>query len=111
MANTWQGAFPHENLKLDGYERTTGLLHPDQICGAAPRTRATTPASPKSRFPRKVLKGGSHLCAELLPPLPPGCASPGAGGHVDEPCQFPLRRSSGEIVAMTDAPSKGSDHI
>ena len=23
MANTWQGAFPHENLKLDGYERTT----------------------------------------------------------------------------------------
>jgi formylglycine-generating enzyme len=23
MANTWQGAFPHENLKLDGYERTS----------------------------------------------------------------------------------------
>ena len=22
-ANTWQGAFPHENLKLDGYERTS----------------------------------------------------------------------------------------
>ena len=21
MANTWQGAFPHQNLKLDGYER------------------------------------------------------------------------------------------
>ena len=21
MANTWQGAFPHENLTLDGYER------------------------------------------------------------------------------------------
>jgi formylglycine-generating enzyme len=23
MANTWQGAFPHQNLKLDGYERTS----------------------------------------------------------------------------------------
>ena len=23
MANTWQGRFPHENLKLDGYERTS----------------------------------------------------------------------------------------
>jgi formylglycine-generating enzyme required for sulfatase activity len=23
MANTWQGAFPRENLKLDGYERTS----------------------------------------------------------------------------------------
>jgi formylglycine-generating enzyme required for sulfatase activity len=23
MANTWQGVFPHENLKLDGYERTS----------------------------------------------------------------------------------------
>jgi formylglycine-generating enzyme required for sulfatase activity len=23
MANTWQGAFPHENIRLDGYERTS----------------------------------------------------------------------------------------
>ena len=23
MANTWQGAFPHENLRQDGYERTS----------------------------------------------------------------------------------------
>jgi formylglycine-generating enzyme len=23
MANTWQGAFPFENLALDGYERTS----------------------------------------------------------------------------------------
>ena len=23
MANTWQGVFPHENLTLDGYERTS----------------------------------------------------------------------------------------
>ena len=23
MANTWQGDFPHENTRLDGYERTS----------------------------------------------------------------------------------------
>jgi formylglycine-generating enzyme required for sulfatase activity len=23
LANTWQGAFPHENLNTDGYERTS----------------------------------------------------------------------------------------
>jgi formylglycine-generating enzyme len=25
MANTWQGAFPHENLRVDGYERTSPM--------------------------------------------------------------------------------------
>ncbi len=25
MANAWQGNFPHENLKLDGYERTSPI--------------------------------------------------------------------------------------
>ena len=42
MANTWQGAFPHENQALDGYERTSpvksfppngyGLLRHDRQC-------------------------------------------------------------------------------
>ena len=87
MANTWQGAFPHENLKLDGYERTSPVtaFPPNgygvydmignvwewtsdwysaqtrsrcstrpaasrSIRGAVVRMRATTPASPKSRF-------------------------------------------------------------
>ena len=26
MANTWQGAFPHENRKLDGYQRTSPVI-------------------------------------------------------------------------------------
>ena len=26
MANTWQGAFPHENLARDGYERTSPIM-------------------------------------------------------------------------------------
>lgn len=99
MANTWQGAFPHENLKLDGYERTSpvrtypangfGLYdlignvwewtrdwyapkHPNDApkpCCIPKNPRGPAaehsfdPAQPNVRIPRKVLKGGSHLCA------------------------------------------------
>jgi len=99
MANTWQGAFPHENLALDGYERTSPVtafpangygLHdmignvwewatdwysprheseaPKACCiPANPRgglqEASYDPRLPNIRIPRKVLKGGSHLCA------------------------------------------------
>ncbi len=99
MANTWQGEFPHENLKLDGYERTSpvkafppngyGLYdmignvwewttdwyvpkHPADAPKACcipenprgPREdQSFDPCQPHIRIPRKVLKGGSHLCA------------------------------------------------
>jgi len=99
MANTWQGAFPNENLLTDGYARTSpvrefpangyGLFDmignvwewtsdyfaegheattsrpccaPRNPRGAA-RERSYDPAQPEIRIPRKVLKGGSHLCA------------------------------------------------
>ena len=99
MANTWQGAFPRENLKEDGYTRTSPVrafpangygVH-DMIgntwewtqdwyvpChqGDAGKTccipqnprgpredDSFDPATPRIRIPRKVLKGGSHLCA------------------------------------------------
>ena len=99
MANTWQGAFPHENTRLDGYERTSPVtafppngygIH-DLIgnvwewttdwfaarhegdaarpcCGPLnPRggreQESYDPCQPESRIPRKVIKGGSHLCA------------------------------------------------
>jgi formylglycine-generating enzyme required for sulfatase activity len=99
MANTWQGAFPHENLKLDGYRRTSPVTaFPPNGYGVydmignvwewtsdwySPRHQADAdkacciptnprggredssydPCQPEIKIPRKVLKGGSHLCA------------------------------------------------
>jgi sulfatase modifying factor 1 len=99
MANVWQGAFPYENLKLDGYDRTSPVTaFPPNGYGiydmignvwewtadwyspkhAADASKACCipenprgggedasydPCSPDIRIPRKVLKGGSHLCA------------------------------------------------
>ena len=99
MANTWQGAFPHENLKLDGYERTSPVTTfppngygvydmignvwewtadwyspkhsadaPKACCipenpRGGPEAASYDPCQPQIKIPRKVLKGGSHLCA------------------------------------------------
>jgi len=99
MANTWQGAFPHENLKSDGHARTSpvaafppngyGLYDmignvwewtadwwstkheadaakpcclPENPRGGREQD-SYDPCLPKIKIPRKVLKGGSHLCA------------------------------------------------
>jgi sulfatase modifying factor 1 len=88
MANTWQGEFPWQNLKADGYEGTSpvGSFPPNgyglyDMCGNvwewttdfyAPPAESAEPAccAPSNplaaageRFPRRVIKGGSHLCA------------------------------------------------
>jgi formylglycine-generating enzyme len=99
MANTWQGAFPHENLALDGYERTSPVTAfppngygvrdmignvwewttdwyspgheadaPKACCipenpRGGPEEASYDPRQPNIKIPRKVLKGGSHLCA------------------------------------------------
>jgi formylglycine-generating enzyme len=91
MANTWQGDFPYRNTLEDGYEGTSpigrypgngyGLV--DMIgnvwewtsdwytsthapaspcCAADPRASSADPDDPAA-IPRKVMKGGSHLCA------------------------------------------------
>lgn len=102
MANTWQGAFPYENLLVDNYEGTSpvgsfapngyGLYdmagnvwewtsdwyvpHLDESANKV-KTCCTThmnprvfspdasydPRQPNVRIPRKVVKGGSHICA------------------------------------------------
>lgn len=80
MANTWQGAFPHQNLGLDGFERTSpvtafppngyGLL--DMIGNVWEWT--SDPFGPSASLrpccgpdpglnDQRVIKGGSHLCA------------------------------------------------
>ncbi|TDG09811.1 formylglycine-generating enzyme family protein [Paraburkholderia guartelaensis] len=99
MANTWQGTFPHQNLKRDGFERTSpvkafppngyGIYDmignvwewtadfwttrhtadaqkaccvPHNPRGGA-EAQSYDPCQPEIRIPRRVLKGGSHLCA------------------------------------------------
>jgi formylglycine-generating enzyme len=84
MANTWQGDFPWQNLKEDGFVGTSpvGSFPPNgyglyDMCGnvwewtsdwftadheeSAPC--CAPPTLPGEHFPRKVIKGGSHLCA------------------------------------------------
>jgi sulfatase modifying factor 1 len=93
LANTWQGEFPWQNLALDGYESTSPVgafpangygLHDmagnvwewtntwwqdhhqsaDQCCTPAiDRAGAENSRAAGETFGRKVIKGGSHLCA------------------------------------------------
>jgi formylglycine-generating enzyme len=83
MANTWQGEFPWQNLLSDGYAGTSpvGSFPPNgyglyDITGnvwewtcSEPDTNGTAqrpccaPTEPGEHIPRRVIKGGSHLCA------------------------------------------------
>jgi formylglycine-generating enzyme required for sulfatase activity len=84
-ANTWQGRFPWENLKEDGYEGTSpvdafpanGYGLRDMIGNVwewtaslftlsrieHPKKSCCAPSEPGGDFVRRVVKGGSHLCA------------------------------------------------
>jgi formylglycine-generating enzyme len=92
MANTWQGEFPWQNLRADGYEGTSpvGAFAPNgfglydmtgnvwewtadffaahdpgrdaSVCCAPRNPRVAVPQTDEP-IPRRVIKGGSHLCA------------------------------------------------
>jgi formylglycine-generating enzyme len=82
-ANTWQGEFPWQNLKADGFESTApvGSFPPngyglydmtgntwewtsDWFSGESAGAPCCAPdLLPGETFPRRVIKGGSHLCA------------------------------------------------
>jgi formylglycine-generating enzyme len=82
MANTWQGEFPWQNLMTDGYAGTSpvGSFPPNgyglhDITGnvwewttseASAQTAerpCCAPGPVGEHIPRRVIKGGSHLCA------------------------------------------------
>jgi formylglycine-generating enzyme len=83
MANSWQGEFPWQNLLRDGYAGTSPVgafppngygLHDmtgnvwewtyDQPAATATVQRpCCAPSEPREDIPRRVIKGGSHLCA------------------------------------------------
>jgi formylglycine-generating enzyme len=86
MANTWQGEFPWQNLRADGYEGTSpvgnfppngyGLYdmtgnvwewtvdHYSTHDGQPGEHACCAPGVlPGESIPRRVIKGGSHLCA------------------------------------------------
>ena len=109
MANTWQGEFPWENLLLDRYERTSPVeTYPpngyglydmagnvwewtdDWFTGPSGGSPCCAPAADE-RFPRRVTKGGSHLCApnyclRYRPAARQGEAIDSSTGHIGFRC-------------------------
>jgi formylglycine-generating enzyme required for sulfatase activity len=71
-ANTWQGEFPWQNLRIDGYDGTSpwGAFEPnayglyDMIGNVWEWTCDRFPSTEDDAFPRHVTKGGSHLSAQ-----------------------------------------------
>jgi formylglycine-generating enzyme required for sulfatase activity len=93
MANTWQGEFPWQNLRTDGYEGTSPVgtfpangfgiydmagnvwewtvddFAHSPASGTSSGPPCCAPQMPLAgtgdgeKYPRKVIKGGSHLCA------------------------------------------------
>ncbi len=112
-ANLWQGRFPAENTAQDGFVGTSPVtafppngygLH--DIIGnvwewtadcyreghaASTGGGCSVPREPAAEFPRKVLKGGSHLCApnhcqRYRPAARQGQTIDSSAGHIGFRC-------------------------
>ena len=90
--------------------------HPDaadhQCCApvdprGASEQESFDPGQPQFQIPRKVVKGGSFLCADsYCQPLPAGRAPPPDGRHRDEPHRLPLRQLRGRRGVTSDLSRK-----
>ena len=78
----------------DPLRRHGRLLRRPATRVAARRKDSLDPRQPQFRIPRKVIKGGSFLCADtLLPALPAGRPPPADDRHRHEPPRLPVRRT------------------
>jgi len=109
MANSWQGEFPWQNLMQDGYAGTSPVgafpangygLHDmtgnvwewtcDRFTGGHERSPCCGPPADE-RIPRRIIKGGSHLCApsyclRFRPAARQGEAVDTSTGHIGFRC-------------------------
>ena len=106
MANIWQGRFPWENLETDGYAGTSpvgafpangyglydmiGNVWEWTASALPPKTSCCAPSGPGGEA-RRVVKGGSHLCApnyclRYRPAARQGEAIDSTTGHIGFRC-------------------------
>jgi len=109
LANSWQGEFPWQNLLLDGYAGTSpvGVFPPngyglydmtgnvwewtcDPFTGSHGGAACCGPPADE-RIPRRIIKGGSHLCApnyclRFRPAARQGEAVDTSTGHIGFRC-------------------------